>query len=192
MSRIIDVADYEVTWPLRYQAEAERLRPVFGSALVAMHHVGSTAVPGLRAKPTIDILVEVASGGSIEDFYPAMTELGYDCRGECLDAVVPGTPGRHYFARTKDMQHTHHVHVCHAGHPQIPEILALRDYLRAHPVAATECGKLKSELAQHFARNNVEYMRGKDQFIKELIALAEEWKRSTNGPRDGGSAASDP
>jgi GrpB-like predicted nucleotidyltransferase (UPF0157 family) len=183
ISRTIEVLDSDEAWSLEYQAEADRLRAVFGAALVAIHHIGSTAVPGLRAKPTIDIVVEVTSDVSIEAFYPGMRALGYDCRGECLDAIVPGTPGRHYFSKKVAMKHTHHVHVCHAGHHQVPELLALRDYLRAHPGAIADYGKLKTELAERFSHNNVEYMRGKDRFIKELIALAEDWRRPTK-PRN--------
>lgn len=179
MTRIIKVVDYEAAWPQQYEAEAERLRPIFEPALVGIHHIGSTSVPGMRAKPTIDILVEVASGMPIEDFYPGMSELGYECRGQCLDAIIPGTPGRHYFSKKVASQHTHHVHVCHAGHQEVPELLGLRDYLRTHPHAITEYGKLKSKLAQRFSRNNVEYWRGKDRFIKELIALAQEWRSPT-------------
>ena len=176
MPRIIEVLDYDTAWPRQYEAEAARLRPVFGAALAGIHHIGSTSVPGMRAKPTIDILVEVAPGVSIEEFYPGMSELEYNCRGECLDAVIPGTPGRHYFSRKVDAQHTHHVHVCRTGHHEIPQYLALRDYLREHPRASAEYGNLKTELARRFSRDNVEYMRGKDRYVKELIARAVQWK----------------
>jgi len=181
MSRIIVVTDYDAAWPLQYQAEAERLRPLFGSAVVAMHHIGSTSVPGLRAKPTIDILVEVAPGVSIEGLYPAMSGLGYDCRGECLDAAMPGTPGRHYFSRRTGAAHTHHVHVCHVGHHEVSDYLALRDYLRAHPDEAARYAELKTELTQRFSRDNLGYMRGKDQFVKELIHSARQWRGPATG-----------
>ena len=171
------MVDYDAVWPQQYESEAEHLRPVFGPALADIHHIGSTSVPGMKAKPTVDILVEAKPGIQITDFYPGMSDLGYECRGECLDAIVPGTPGRYYFSMKKDVQDIYHVHVCHMGHPQIPELLVLRDYLRAHPDAAAEYGNLKADLAQCYSLDNVEYMRGKDSFVKRLIATAEKWKR---------------
>ena len=175
MSRYIEVIDYQDNWPLRYLAEVRLLRPIFGSALFAIDHIGSTSIPGIRAKPIIDILAQIESESDIHEFYPDMEEIGYHCRGECLDAVVPGTPGRHYFTRDKDGKRDCHVHVCHAGHFQIRELLALRDYLRDHPHNAAAYGDLKTRLAAQFAYDNVGYMRGKDRFIKQLISRALTW-----------------
>ncbi|MFH1706638.1 MAG: GrpB family protein [Planctomycetota bacterium] len=131
MKRRIEVVAYDPGWPGLFKAEAAVLEGVFGAALAAIHHVGSTAVPGLAAKPTIDILCEVNADTDIPAYYPAMAGLSFECRGECLDAVIPGTPGRHYFPKIVDTRHVIHVHVCHKGHPQVAELLGLRDYLRA-------------------------------------------------------------
>ena len=184
MPRLIEVVEYCEDWPTLYVREAERLRSVFGASLAAMHHVGSTSVPGLVAKPVIDMLVEVVSGAHIPGYYGQMAELGYDCRGECLDAVVPGTPGRYYFSQNRNGVRYAHVHVCKVGHEQIPEILSFRDYLREHPCEAGRYGELKSRLAGQFAYNNVEYMRGKDGLIKELAGLALKWWHNTGRDHD--------
>ncbi len=186
MPRFIKVVDYQQEWPLRYEKEAELLRAVFGKALVTIHHVGSTSIRGMRAKPVIDILIEIRSEIDVHHFYPGMEQLGYDCRGECLDAVVPGTPGRYYFSKDKDGKRYCHVHVCHVSHFQISELLVLRDYLCEHPNEAAKYGNLKSHLARQFANNNVEYMRGKDKFIRQLVGKAMEW-RGPNKP-DAGDA----
>ena len=184
MPRLIEVVEYSAEWPVRYEHEAERLRPAFGTALVAMHHTGSTSVPGLAAKPVIDILVEVSAGTDITMFYDHMSELGYDCRGECLNAEIPGTPGRHYFSQNRNGVRYSHVHVCSVGHEQIPEILAFRDYLRDHPHEASRYGNLKCRLAKQFAYDNIEYMRGKDGRVKELIGSAMAWcQRAASGDR---------
>ncbi|MFH1707133.1 MAG: GrpB family protein [Planctomycetota bacterium] len=172
MKRRIEVVAYDPGWPGLFKAEAAVLAEVFGAALAAIHHVGSTAVPGLAAKPTIDILCEVKAGTDIPAYYPAMARLGYECRGECLDAVIPGTPGRHYFPKVVDARHLIHVHVCHQGHPQVAELLGLRDYLRAHPDEAQVYGAHKVRLAAQFTLDNIAYMRGKDAFVKNLIARA--------------------
>ena len=184
MSRFIEVVDYQEEWALRYESEAELLRSVFGKALVAIHHIGSTSVVGMRAKPVVDILIKIRPKTNIEHFYPQMEKLGYDCRGECLDAIIPGTPGRYYFSKNKDGERYSHVHVCHVGHFQIAELLALRDYLREHPNEADKYGELKRHLARQFPYNNIEYWRGKNEFIRQLVEKAMNWRGS--GDRDAG------
>lgn len=174
--RRLEVVEYDGEWPSLFEQEVALLSPVFGNDLVSIHHVGSTAVPGLAAKPTIDILCEIRAGAVITDYYEAMSGLGYECRGECLDAVVPGTPGRFYFPKVIDHQHVVHVHVCHEGHAQITEILAFRDYLVAHPSEVRQYGALKAKLAEQFEHDNVEYMRGKDSFVRSLIEKAGRWR----------------
>lgn len=154
------------------------MRRIFAPDLVSVHHIGSTAVPRLPAKPTIDILVIVQPGADIEGYYARMRGLGFECRGECLDAVVPGTPGRHYFPRLRGDVHVVHVHVCGEGHHQIAELLNLRDYLRTHPDDARRYADLKVALAHEFAHDNIGYMRGKDDFVKTLISRAEAWRRA--------------
>lgn len=175
MPRYIEVSEYQHDWPAQFKVESDLIRGVFGLAVESIHHIGSTSVPNLHAKPVIDILVVVKLDTQIENFYPGMAELGYDCRGECLNAPIPGTPGRYYFSKDVNGKRHSHVHVCHAGHFQIDELLALRDYLRTHPGAAQEYGTLKSNLAQQFAYDNHRYMKGKDAHIKQLISLALAW-----------------
>jgi len=176
MLRRIEVVPYHDSWPARFETEAKQLAGIFQERLVRIHHVGSTAVPGLAAKPTIDILVEVKGGTSIPIYHADMHRLGYECRGECLDAVIPGTPGRYYFPKLENAQHAIHVHVCEEGHVQIAELLALRDYLRTHPAAAETYGIHKARLAADFVHDNVAYMRAKDAMVKELLARAMHWK----------------
>ena len=93
-------------------------------------------------------------------FSSAMEGLGYRVRGECLDAEVPGTPGRFYFSKDQDGRRTHHTHACAVGHVEIADKLAFRDYLRTHPSRAAEYGALKYELARRFRHDNIAYMRG--------------------------------
>jgi GrpB-like predicted nucleotidyltransferase (UPF0157 family) len=176
MSRRIEVVEYDSNWPARLEAEAGILASVFKSGLVGIHHIGSTAVPGLAAKPTIDILCIVKVGTSVPACYGDMQQLGYECRGECLDAIIPGTPGRYYFSKAVHSQHIVHVHVCHEGHFQIAELIGLRDYLRTHSSEAQEYGACKARLAADFAQDNMGYMRGKDALVKALIEKAMEWK----------------
>jgi GrpB-like predicted nucleotidyltransferase (UPF0157 family) len=101
--------------------------------------------------------------------------FGYRVRGECLDAEVPGTPGRFYFSKDSGGVRTCHVHACAEGHPQIADLLAVRDFLRAHSECAAQYGALKRDLAACYRYDNVSYMRGKDAFVKALIEVARGW-----------------
>lgn len=106
MGRNIEVVAYDPAWPGAYAVEAKTLARVFGEALQSIHHIGSTSVPGLMAKPVIDILVVLDDTGHISRFNLGMERLGYRVRGECLDAG--GTLGRFYFSKPPSGTRRHH------------------------------------------------------------------------------------
>src|SRR5260370_36855178 len=133
------------------------------------------SVAGLPAKPIIECLVVLRETETIDRFRSAMEALRYRVRGECLEAVVPGTPGRFYFSKDRDGTRTHHVHVCAVGHQEIADKLAFRDYLRVHPGPAREYGSLKKHLAVDHRHDNIGYMRGKDAFIRAVVEEARQW-----------------
>ena len=115
MTRVIEVLDYDSNWIDAFEKEAAMLRSIFARRLIDLQHIGSTAIPGLQAKPVIDILVVLDDTGDIDSYNSAMEGLGYRVRGECLDAIIPGTPGRFYFSKDTNGVRSHHVHgVC--GH----------------------------------------------------------------------------
>jgi GrpB-like predicted nucleotidyltransferase (UPF0157 family) len=137
----MEIVDLDPNWISAFEKEAAMLRSIFGERLIDVHHIGSTAVPRLPAKPIIDILVVLDDTSDINSFNSAMEALGYRVRGECLDAPVPGTPGRFYFSKETNGVRSHHVHVCAKGHQEIFDKLAFRDYLRMHEdVAAAYAG----------------------------------------------------
>lgn len=179
LPRTIEVLDYDPAWSGAFVAEASVLARVFHARLVETHHIGSTAVPGLRAKPIIDILIVLDDTSSVAQFDVAMQALGYRVRGECLEAIIPGTPGRFYFSKDSGGIRTHQVHVCAQGHPEIIDKLAFRDYLRAHRLKAVAYGDLKRSLAIAHRHDILGYMRGKDQFVKSLLADARVWYETT-------------
>jgi GrpB-like predicted nucleotidyltransferase (UPF0157 family) len=172
MARVISVVDHDRTWSVAFEQEATALAGVFGRRLLRIHHIGSTSISGLCAKPIIDILIVLDQTATINSFNAAMETLGYRPRGECLDATVPGTPGRFYFTKDQDGTRTHQVHVCADAHPEIVDKLAFRDYLRTHPVEAAAYGELKQRLALAHRDDNIGYMLGKDAFVKSLLAAA--------------------
>ena len=98
-------------------------------------------------------------------------------RGECLDAPIPGTPGRFYFTKETNGVRSHHVHVYAKGHWEISYKLAFRDYLRAHRRVAAAYGELKRRLAAQYRFDNIGYMQAKDGFVKSTLLEAQRWFR---------------
>ena len=154
MSRVIEVVPYDPAWIVAFEKEAAILKAIFGERVVELQHIGSTAVPGLDAKPIIDILVVLDHTDDINSFDRAMEDVGYRVRGECLDAPVPGTPGRFYFSKETNGVRSHHVHVFAKGHWDILDKLAFRDYLRAHSSKAAAYGELKRRIAAQYRFDN--------------------------------------
>jgi GrpB-like predicted nucleotidyltransferase (UPF0157 family) len=175
MARVIEVVDYDPLWIAAFEKEAAILSAIFGERVVGVHHIGSTSVPGLDAKPIIDILVVLDNTDDINSFDRAMKDVGYRVRGECLDAPVPGTPGRFYYSKETNGIRSHHVHVCAKGHGDIFDKLAFRDYLRAHSSKAAAYGELKRRIAAQYRFDNIGYMQAKDGFVKSTLLEARRW-----------------
>ena len=104
-----------------------------------------------------------------------METLGYRARGECLDAPIPGTPGRFYFSKDTNGVRSHQVHVCAKGHREIVDKLAFRDYLCAHECVAAAYGDLKQRVAADHRFDIVGYIRSKDDFVKSALVTARRW-----------------
>ncbi|QTD43485.1 GrpB family protein [Sporosarcina sp. Te-1] len=168
--RKVEVTPYSNAWPSKFQEEATELNKVFGSELIEIHHIGSTSVFGLSAKPIIDIMPVVKEITRIDSFNEAMRELGYEARGE------NGIAGRRYFQKGRN-DRTHHVHVYEEGSPEIGRHLAFRDYLRAHPAIAKKYGDVKEELAKRYPSDIAAYIEGKEQLASEIEREAVEWVR---------------
>jgi len=125
-----------------YEEEAIKLRRIFGEQLVAIHHIGSTSIPGLEAKPIIDIMPVVEDINSVDEHNESMREIGYEPKGE------NGIPERRYFQKGGDNR-SHHVHIFQVGSPHVERHLAFRDYLRTHPIEAREYGDFKQKLRKN-------------------------------------------
>src|SRR6058998_2972168 len=123
----IEIAPYDPLWTTEFEAERDRIRRVLGSRAVRIDHHGSTSVPGLAAKPVIDIQVSVAELHPIDAYAPALASLGYVHVPHADDDRCP------FFHRPAEWPHTHHVHVVAAGGAEEQQTLAFRDYLRSHP-----------------------------------------------------------
>jgi len=167
---MILVLDHNPEWANSFEREACTIRAALGAALVNIHHIGSTSITHTKAKPVIDILLEVSSLDEIDQQSVALQALGYEAKGEY------GIPGRRYF-RLDDAtgRRTHQVHSFEVGSHNVTRHLAFRDYMRAHPEIAAEYGQLKQRLAGEYPNNMAAYIEGKDAFVKEQVRQALIW-----------------
>jgi GrpB-like predicted nucleotidyltransferase (UPF0157 family) len=169
--RHVIVVPHNPHWRVAFAAEAALVASAIGPAVVTIHHIGSTAIPDIYAKPVIDLLVEVVDLEPVDRAQPALVALGYEAMGEF------GLPGRRYFRKDNDQgDRTHHVHVFEAGSAEVERHLRFRDYLRAHPDRAQDYSNLKRHLAQLHPTDIEAYMDGKHGLIQELEQAARQWQ----------------
>jgi GrpB-like predicted nucleotidyltransferase (UPF0157 family) len=172
-------------WRERFAQESQRLSEVLASLPYELHHIGSTAIDGIEAKPILDLLLLVESLGALDEREGALVAAGYEAKGEF------GIPGRRYFRKDSPQGvRTHHLHGFERGSEAAVRHLAFRDYLNAHPAAAQQYGALKRRLASLHAHDSRAYVAGKDAFVEHHVALALAWLAggSGGGPRGGTDA----
>jgi len=164
----IEVHDYDPRWPVLFDEERRRLRCVFGPAL-PIEHMGSTSVPGLAAKPIIDILVGVPSLPKAKAIYmEALLALGYTY----ISDYETWLPAELFFRRGILGPWTHHLHVMEPSNPRWQDFLLFRDYLRLHPETASAYGVLKKSVALAFGDDIEGYHNAKHEFVKSVTAKA--------------------
>jgi GrpB-like predicted nucleotidyltransferase (UPF0157 family) len=161
--REVVIAEYDPAWPARFGAEAAGIQRAAADAIVAIHHAGSTSVPGLAAKPIVDIFIELKRPLN-EAEIAGICSLDFDYRGEY------GISGRQYFSRRNDPQC--HIHAHLAGSRDLLRTLAFRDYLRAHLEAAAQYETLKRRLAIKHRFEREAYTDAKTDFVRGIEALA--------------------
>lgn len=159
---MITVVDYDPAWPQLFEQLRRNLLPLVGDIAVTVEHVGSTAVPGLAAKPVIDIDVVVASAAELAVLVDRLAGSGHVHQGDL------GIEGREAFEH-RGGPIAHHLYGCLRDSIALENHLAVREYLRTHVAAALEYGALKKRLAQEFPRDTVAYVGGKTSFILEIL-----------------------
>ena len=169
MARIVEVVPYNSEWEKHFQVEAEFLKKVFGKYLLDVFHIGSTSIPGILAKPVIDLLPVVRDIERVESFTSILVQQGYIAKGEY------GIPGRRFFIKGSQEKRTHHIHIFQDGNPEITRHLLFRDYMRAHPQEAERYSRLKLELAQKYRSDAAAYSQAKHDFITEMDQKAKIW-----------------
>lgn len=167
------VAPPDPDWPVAFVEEAARVKAVLGTEAVALHHIGSTAVPGIFAKPVIDMLCEARSLAGIDRLGADLEAIGYHAKGE------NGIAGRRYFWKAgADGRRSHQLHIFAPGAPQIEQHLAFRDFLIAVPDAARRYSDLKRAIAAEPGMTRHVYQDRKTAFVAALLEEAMAWRRA--------------
>ncbi len=161
-SNLIEVVDYDPLWPRIYEQLYTFLWPAISDVAIAIEHVGSTAVPGLAAKPIIDIDIVSANDEKTSICITRLADLGYEHRGDL------GIRGREAFLQPPTKPR-HHLYLCVSGSQALANHLAVRDYLRKHPSEAHIYGAMKIELAAKFFDDIDGYIGAKTEFLVEIL-----------------------
>jgi len=163
----VEVVPYNEGWPLEFEREAARLRQAVGEGAIGVEHVGSTAVPGLAAKPIIDMMLAVEDFDAARPLVHRIEELGY---WYCAEN---GIPRRHYFIKEDDSGNvTHHLHTLEDSSLEARKHRLFRDHLRAHPVDRDAYGELKLSLAAAHGQDRAAYQEGKTALIERILRRA--------------------
>lgn len=164
--RKYDVVAHDPSWRKRFEEEAKRIQDIFGPDAIEIQHIGSTAVPGLAAKPTIDMLVIVDSADVADRHSKLMKGLGYQSLGAFI------AEDTRLFEKEVDGERLFIVHVFEKGHPHTNDMIKVRDYLVTYPEEARAYEDFKKDLKKRFPDDYVSYRKAKNEYMKELTKRA--------------------
>ena len=160
----IVLVDYDDAWPVRFEREARRIRAALGARAMLLEHAGSTSVPGLAAKPIIDIVLAVPDSSNEDDYVPALEGEGYELRIR--------EPDWYEHRVLKKLEPNVNLHVFSADCPEIDRMLAFRDHLRANEADRELYERTKRELAAREWTYVQDYADAKTEVVEEIIARA--------------------
>jgi GrpB-like predicted nucleotidyltransferase (UPF0157 family) len=165
--RTVDLYEHDLEWSSQFDDARVELLEALGDLVAGVHHIGSTAVPGLVAKCTIDIAIEVRSIPAFVDAVPLLEKLGYEYRPSAW------FDEQHAFLRRiRGGERTHHLHVVAEAHPDLGDWLDLRDWLRESTDAVQRYADVKRRLAEEHYHDRSAYVAGKTAIVEELLAEA--------------------
>jgi len=168
----ITVVDYDERWPVRFREVAERVRRALGEDALAVEHIGSTSVPGLAAKPIVDVLLTVADVGDEAAYVPALESAGFLLRVREPAHRMVRTPARDV-----------HVHVYEPDRPEVRDYLDLRDWLRVDAEDRELYAATKRMLARQPWDDMNDYADAKTDVISDILARARAWRAGAMAPR---------
>ena len=161
-NRKYEILPYDPNWPKQFTEHAKILKNIFADKAISIEHIGSTAVPNLAGKPTIDVLVLVDNISVADELEKQMEISGYLALGHYV------TEGARLFVKESDNIRYYNIHIFQKDHTHVSEMLHLRDYLRAHLEVVSEYSKLKKNLAARYPNNYAEYRKHKDEWMNAL------------------------
>jgi GrpB-like predicted nucleotidyltransferase (UPF0157 family) len=171
--RLITVVDYDPNWREVFENEKRSLLNFLSAERVVIEHIGSTSVPGLAAKPIIDILIAVDELSYLDNVGQSFKALGYEIKGE------HGIAGRRYFQKGGNNR-SHHIHAFQTGSHALLRHRAFRDYLKAHPEIAKHYANVKHTAAHECDHDNELYIKLKNDFVVEHEKRAVIWYQGNN------------
>jgi GrpB-like predicted nucleotidyltransferase (UPF0157 family) len=168
----VRIVDYDDAWVIQAEGELRRLKAALGAVAVGLEHVGSTAVPGLAAKPILDLQVSVAAIDPRTAYVEPLQQLGY------LFVPAPESPDFHFFAKPSERPRSYHLHVCEVGSEHEFRHLAVRAFLRADGNEAAEYAALKRRVVARHPQDRLAYIEGKEAYVAGLEERAVAWARN--------------
>jgi GrpB-like predicted nucleotidyltransferase (UPF0157 family) len=169
VNRPILVVDYDTAWPVAYEKERARLSAAVGARPAVFEHIGSTAVPGLCAKPVIDVAIGIPDLRAATGYLRLLERLGYEYVPEFEVAL----PRRRFLWRGTYQVHSHHIHLTEIDDPLWIEPLVFRDFLRSNPAVSMEYCALKQRLARQNGEDIGQYVAGKSEFVAAVLRRSE-------------------
>ncbi|MCG7550533.1 GrpB family protein [Pseudoalteromonas sp. Of7M-16] len=160
-----NIAEYNPRWSEMYEFEKTRLTGILANEIKEIHHIGSTSIVGLAAKPEIDILIVISATNTNKDFTSQLVQLGYR-RGNDL------SKGHQFYKKDVNDVRTHKIHICIDGHSKVKELIGFRNYLRANKKVREEYQALKCKLEMENQHGISEYLSKKGPFIQHVIQSA--------------------
>ncbi|WP_028589579.1 GrpB family protein [Paenibacillus massiliensis] len=166
MKEVVILEAYNPNWAAEYDIERRKLLELLGNQVISIEHIGSTAVPGLTAKPVIDFMAGVQELEIVEAFIGPLASLGYE------HVIHAEFPERRFFRKGAWRAGTHHLHIYLYGSEAWTNQILFRNYLREHPEVREQYQQLKEELAARFSQDRVAYTQGKHSFIADILRQA--------------------
>lgn len=164
----VELEEYNKDWSKEYKKEEKLLKKVLGKRIIEIHHIGSTSIEGLKAKPIIDILIVINSLKEIGEIEELLKDYDYTNRGP------QGVEDRMFFAKGPEDARTHYIHFVEPNSNTYYNQVYFKKYLIEHPKYIKEYCKLKEDLAKKYKDERSKYTQGKNEFITNIIKKAKE------------------
>lgn len=161
-NRKYNIEPYNPEWKKQFETEAKILRPIFSDKAISIEHIGSTSVPGLAGKPTIDILITVEKIEIADDLSKKIESIGYKTLGDYINQ------GSRLFIKERDGERLINLHVFQAKHRHVVEMINLRNYFQSHAERVEEYSKLKFDLVKKYPDDYGLYRKYKDEWMNKL------------------------